>query len=383
MNPFNKILSKARDLLGNNSITSIVGIDVGSSFVKMVELKKKDGKAYLETYGALALGPYASLPVGAVTNLPEDKLSLAIKDLYKEITGTSKTGAMAIPASASLVFTVELPFQVKDGDMTTAVETEARKFIPVPISEVSIDTWVIPHEEYFEEEIPDALRTEDQNKDLENNKTQKTKVLVAAIHKDTLTKYQQIVSGGDLNVSFFEIETFSTVRSVSQNEIAPIMIMDIGAGRTKLVIVEHGIIRAFHIINRGSADITNSISKSMSLTFEQAEEIKKKYGMLENAPDSNIKDIVKGVVDYIFTEANSSILDYEKRTKKSISHVYIVGGGALLLGLPEYALKEFRAETKIGNAFAKTEAPAFLQNMLSVTGPEFAVSVGLALRALE
>ena len=383
MNPLDKIKSLAKDLFGGNKVSSAIGIDIGSTFIKMVELKEKGGKAYLETYGALALGPYAGLPVGAVTNLPEDKLSEAIKDLYKEITATSKSGAMAIPASASLIFTVELPPQVKDSDMRVAVETEARKYIPVPINEVAIDTWVIPHEEYFDEEVPDALRSENDNKEIENTKTQKTKVLVAAIHNDTLSKYQQIVTGGDLAVSFFEIETFSTVRAISQNEIAPIMIIDIGASRTKVAIVEHGVIRTFHIVNRGSADITNSMSKAMSITFEQAEDIKKKYGMLESAPDSNVRDIIKGVVDYIFTESNSSILDYERKTKKSIGKVYIVGGGALLLGLSEYAIKEFRAQVSIGNAFAKTEAPAFLEDMLAVTGPEFAVAVGLALRAIE
>lgn len=383
MNPFDKILDKAKDLFGGNKVSSAIGIDIGSTFVKMVELKEKGGKAYLETYGALALGPYAGLPVGSVTNLPEDKIAQAIKDLYKEITAVSKSGSIAIPASASLIFTVELPSQVKDSDTRTAVETEARKFIPVPISEVSLDTWVIPHEEYFDEEIPDALRSGQQNEDLEKNKTQKTKVLVAAIHNDTLAKYQQIVNAGELTVPFFEIETFSTVRSINQNDIAPIMIMDFGASRTKITIIEHGIIRTFHIINRGSQDITNSLSHALSITFDQAEEMKKKYGILESAPDANVKDVIKGVIDYIFSEANSSILDYERKTKKSISKVFIVGGGALLLGLPQYATKEFRAEVSIGNAFAKTEAPAFLQNMLSVTGPEFAVAVGLALRALE
>ncbi|MCR4306718.1 MAG: hypothetical protein NUV42_01990, partial [Candidatus Yonathbacteria bacterium] len=72
---------------------SVVGIDIGSSFLKVVQLKKKKGKAVLETYGELALGPYADLAVGQATSLSVEKISTALKDLFREANVTAQSSA--------------------------------------------------------------------------------------------------------------------------------------------------------------------------------------------------------------------------------------------------------------------------------------------------
>ena len=381
MNKFADILQNAKKLFTSGSTAVAIGVDVGSSSIKIVEVKKKEGKAYLETYGAIALGPYAGLSVGQVTNLPGEKLAIAIKDLLKEINATTTTGALAIPSSASLIFTVELPGGIKGEDLKTAVATEARRFIPVPINEVSLDSWEIPTQESFldnpEDEVHEGL--DKSVAPLED----KTKVLVAAIHNDTIAKYQDLVNQAQMDARFFEIETFSAIRSLVEHELVPMLIIDFGASKTKLSIVEHGIIRVFHVVNRGSQDITLALSKALSISFDQAEDMKKRYGLQENAPDLNAKEVIRTVIDYIFGETTTVILEYEKKTGKNLKKIVATGGGALLYGLQEYASKTFRAEVVLGNAFTKTEAPAFLEQMLAATGPEFTVSVGLALRVLS
>jgi len=379
-NPFKKILDAGMGILkgGADSGTdeSVVGIDIGASSIKVVQLKKKKGKAVLETYGALSLGPYGDLDAGAITNLPLEKITQAILDVLRESNITAKEGAFSISSSASLIFVAELPPQVDEKDYPTIVPTEARKYIPVPIAEVSLDWWAIPRPEPEFEGAPD-------DDPAKNALRAKKEVLIAAIHNDAIAKFQDILKKIPIRGGLFEIEVFSSIRSTFGHELSSVLIIDFGASKTKLSIVEHGIMREFHIVNRGSADITIALSKSLGIPFPKAEEMKRKWGLTGNPDDKNVAEVIRISVDYIFSETNSVILNYERRYNKSINKVILTGGGALLRGIMDAAVANFHSEVTLGNPFAKVESPVFLAPVLESTGPEFAVALGLALKKLQ
>lgn len=372
-NPFKSIFQNIMNQFSSSSNGgSVIGVDIGTSSIKVVQLRKKAGKAILETYGALALGPYTDLDVGAVTNLPEDKLGTALVDVVRESGVTTKEGGFSIPSVSSLIFVLELPGTITENQFASIVPTEARKYIPVPITEVTLDYWVIPKKE---ESLGDSM-------DQKEGPT-KTEVLVAAIHNETISKYKNIVKKTDLASGFFEIEVFSDIRSTFSHELSPVMLLDFGASRTKVVIVEYGIVKTFHIINRGSQDITIALSKSLSVPFTKAEEMKREFGLYGSSLDKNVADITKLSVDYVLTEANAAILGYERKYQKTVSKVILSGGGSMLKGFFEAARTNFTCDVELANPFGKVEAPAFLENVLKTTGPEFAIAVGLALRKLQ
>ena len=359
----------------NKSNGSALGIDIGTSAIKVVQLKKKGGKAVLETYGALSLGPYGNTDVGAVTNLGTDEISKALVDVMKEANITTRNGAVAIPSSSSLIFTITLPSTVTEDQLPQIVPIEARKYIPVPISEVTLDWFMIPQEvTTFENDAMDKIKS-----DTSSDPT--VEVLVVAIHNDTLTKYQEILKKTEIHSDSFEMEIFSNIRSSFGYDLAPVMFMDFGASKTKLFIVEAGVVRVFHVVNRGSRDITNNISSSLAITFSEAEKIKRSVG-LDASANPEVADIVRLSVDYIFSDTNSVVLAYEKKYNRNISKIIMVGGGSLTKGLLEKAKESFHTEVFYGAPFDKTEAPAFLAPVLSLSGPEFSVAVGLALRQL-
>ena len=152
-NPFQKIIDASKGIFNPGSAESAIGIDIGTSSIKIVEIKKKNGKAILETYGTVSLGPYADLDTGKITNLPPEKISLALKEVLKESGVSTKSSALAIPSQASLVFNLELPYQLKESELANIIPTEARKYIPVPMTEVTLDYFVLPKKENsFEEE---------------------------------------------------------------------------------------------------------------------------------------------------------------------------------------------------------------------------------------
>lgn len=355
-----------------------LGIDIGSSAIKVVQLKKKNGKAVLETYGALSLGPYANTDIGSVTNLQVDDISRALLDVMKESNVTTRFGSIAIPSSSSLIFTISLPNKIDEDQLSSVVPIEARKYIPVPISEVSLDWSVIPQE-------PESFVENKKNPSSDSNKIKKEPtldVLVVAIHKEIISRYREILDKTEIQADSFEMEIFGNIRSSFNRDLAPVLIMDFGASKTKLSIVEAGVVRVFHVVNRGSSDITKNIAQSLGVPFGEAEKLKRKVG-LDKLINTEVEDVVRLSTDYIFADTKSVVFAYEKKYNKNISKIVLTGGGSLLKGLLENAKENFHIEVIHANPFSKTEAPAFLQPILEASGPEFTVAVGLALRSLS
>lgn len=353
---------------------SVVGIDLGSSAIKAVQIKKKGGRAVLETYGELSLGPYAGTDVGRATNLSADKLQEALADLFREASITSKNVAMAIPLSSSLVTMAEMP-DLGEKRMAEMIPIEARRYIPLPIGEVMLDWMIIPREEKT------LVTPEEMKSEAESGK--RVDVFLVAILKDALTKYQSIAAELKFENPFFEIEVFSTIRSALDQGIEPVMVFDMGAGTTKLYIVERGLIRDSHIISRGSQDITLSLSKALEIPVSRAEEMKRAVGLSMDPTNREVNETASLILDYIFSEAHRVLLSFEKKFNKTVAKVVLTGGGSVMKGFLKSAAIHFQSDVEVGDPFSKTVAPAFLSNVLKEVGPDFAVSVGVALRKLQ
>lgn len=357
---------------------SVLGIDISSSSIKVVQIRNKKGRAVLETYGELALGPYAGSEVGHSTSLSSEKIAEALSDLLKEAKATTLNAGISIPYSSSLISLIQMP-AVGEKKLKEMVPIESRKFIPVPISEVMLDWTIIP------KRSADPETEGEEEADLEKKKDHydKVDVLVVAIHKDTINRFQKISEVVGLDTSFFEIEVFSTIRAVMHGESDPVMVVDIGAGNTKVFVVDHRMLRDTHIINKGSQHITTSLSQSLTLSPERAEEMKREIGILPQSADDNAREVSSTILDSIFAEAKRVMLSYQKKNNTSISKVVMTGGGSILKGLREKAVESFEADVVMADPFSKIETPAFLENVLRDAGPEFAVAIGVALRKLD
>ena len=370
-NPFSDILSK---FFPAQKATSVIGIDVGSSSVKVVQVKKKGGKAVLETYGEIALGPYAQTDLGRATILPADKVSEAIKDLLREANTTTTDSGLSIPIGSSFIVFMKLP-KSAEKNLAEMVPIEARKYIPVPVTEVSMDWWQVPHDESTVSEFQNGKAAPDDGM---------LEILLIVITNDAIAKNKDIEKNSALATSFSEVEIFSTMRSVLEPGLAPQMIIDFGAGSTKVFVVEKGILKASHVINRGAQDITLAISKSMNIPFADAEKMKRAQGITGTGANGvSILQVSSVTTDYIFAEIGRFVMDYYRKSGKKLSKIVLAGGGALLKGLPEKAKSSFDAPVEVADPFAKLEYPAFLEATLHEAGPEFAVAIGIAVRKLQ
>lgn len=370
-NPLNEI-AKIFQGFGRSKDKSVVGIDIGASAIKVVQMREAGGKAVLETYGSISLAAYEEEPgeVGQTASLNSEQLVRALNDLYKEANVTTKRGVFAIPSGATLVFNLTLPASVKESDLKTVVPIEARRYIPVAIEEVTLDYWVLPERDFL---TPDNPNRSSAPKGLN--------VLVVAVRKDTVASFQEVMNLASISSDFFEVETFSSIRASVERDLSTVLVMDMGASRTKLAFVDGGIVHDVHIINRGAYDVTQGLVSSFEIPFSDAEILKKKEGMF--VQDEAKRENIRKSVDFVLTEAKNAMRQFEQGSNATIDRVVISGGGARLKGVQEYMQEQLNLPIELADPFAKTDAPEFLRDTLAISGPEFAIAVGLCLRALK
>jgi type IV pilus assembly protein PilM len=301
--------------------------------------------------------------VGQATNLSSEQITETLKDLLREAKVTTKNCGVSIPFSRSLLSLVDLPYKENQQEQKTIIELEARKYIPVPMSEVQLDWIIVP-----------KIGPEEEKKE------QKTvEVLIVAVHNDEMTFLQNVILGAGLSASFYEIEIFSTLRAVVDETMKPVLVLDIGAASTKIYVVEHGVVALSHSFSTGSQDITRAISIATGVSISRAETVKKEEGLGEGITQGN----PELVFSRIFAEARRVLVQYETSHHGPVTEIVLTGGGGVTKALDVYAKNTFSINVRVADPFIKTEAPAFMRPILEEIGPEFAVAVGLALRKLE
>ncbi len=369
--------------LGKSAGGSVLGIDIGSSSIKVVQLKRESGKAILETYGAITLGPYSGMETGKVVKLQPGQIAEALTDLIREANVSTTSVSVAIPFASSLTSIIEMPNMPKD-QLNKMVPLEARKYIPVATSEVTMDWFVIPKDEA--KQRGDTIRGVYETQ-IKNKKQDILEILLVAIHNSILDDYQSIMSTVGLTTQFYELEVFSASRGALGHGVAPVIIVDIGASSTKIYVVERGIVRMSHLVRKGAQDLTLYITRALNIDFKKAERLKREIGL--NARDSNtdttedkVSIAMLSTLDHIFAEVNRVLLSYGKKYHKNISKVVFSGGTTAMAGFTEYADANIDNVVEIARPFNKVQTPAFLDDVLDEVGPEFTVATGLALRQL-
>jgi type IV pilus assembly protein PilM len=339
----------------------VVGIDVGSSSIKVVEVQERDGVLTLTTYGELQLGPYASQEIGQSVTLEPKKEQQALVDVIRESAVKATNAVFAMPLSSSFVTTINFNAEPKE-DISSRVRVEARKYIPVPIGEVTLD-WA---------EI-DSLSNKDSNR---------RDVLVAAIQNEALNRFKVLMQFVNLKEPPTEIECFSAIRGVYKEDEKDVALIDIGAVSTKLYIARDGLLQRMHRVRAGGAIATKRIASTLEISFEEAE-LAKRGVKKEDANFHDIKRAHHSCYDRAWQEFRQVINEYEETLSTKIETVYLSGGGSLFPATKTAIEEALQKNIVHVNSFNKVAYPAFMEDMITELGPTFHVALGSALRVFE
>ncbi len=341
---------------------AVVGIDIGAWSTKVVQLRYAGERAILETYGELLNEGYfkgAQATGSGFLRYSDADIAALLKDVIREVKVTSRDAIFSIPAASSFVITVALP-RLSYKEIEQAVPFEARKYVPVPLSEVVLD-W-------------DILETDEERGTIE--------VLLVVVPKEILEKFKRIASLAGLSLRAVEVEVISAVRSLAGNELIPLALVILGHQTTTLTVVDKGRVRRSHHFTRGSQEITAALERGLGIERPRAETLKREIGVSERIEERETSSLIEPFLDTLFAELGRVTAGYNRRASRKIQRIILAGGGANLKGIVEIAATHFGIEVARGNPFSRVVAPAFLQPALREIGPGFAIATGLALREI-
>jgi type IV pilus assembly protein PilM len=253
---------------------------------------------------------------------------------------------------------------IEDDQLRTMIPIEARKYIPIPLTEVQMDWWHIPST------INIGAHDESIN------------IVLAAVNNETLGMYDRLVKKLELTNVEYEIHGYSLVRSSAPHTHKMVLYVDIGAQTTTLSLVFQGIVLDMHVISHGSQESTVQLSKALSVPVDTAEEAKRTFGYKGDFSNPYIKDVMQLSSYPLFGEVARLSLMYERKYNQHIEGIILAGGGARVSGVLDVYGQTVHIAGRIATPFERVQVPEFLSEMIERIGPTYSVALGCALKKL-
>ena len=348
-----------------------LGIDIGTAAIKIVELEKSSGRFVLKNYGLFELKGtdiQASGPgMGqSILKLPDQEIVWGIKELLKKSNIKSKDAIASIPSFSTFTTIIEMPY-LSEQELAKALPFEARKYIPIPLSEVILDWSII------------GISSQTPGGPVSASKPMMVQVFIAAVPRDETEKYRRIMKGAGLDLKALELENTALIRALLGNDLSSTAIVNIGGRSTSIVIVDKGYERVSHNYEIGGFEITKSIARSLNVSLEKAEELKRKLGMRE-ADENIVNEAMVSLIDMMVFETKKTISNYEGSKNQKISRVLLVGGLTNMPSFVSYFKQKLGLEVYSANAFARIIYPESLKPVIQELANTFSIATGLAMR---
>ncbi|NCD01230.1 type IV pilus assembly protein PilM [bacterium] len=332
-----------------------LGIDIGDSSVKMVELQKKNKKIILSNYG---FSENNGVKFSAVDS-PEDIAKAIVK--IKEETGIKTNRATAsLPTFAVFSSVINL-YNLDKKVLAESIHAEAKKVIPIPLEEMVLD-WKI---------------LEDFNGDKNNNNV---KVFLTGSPKKLIKKYIDIFAKAKMTLASLETETFSLIRSMLGNDKSSVIIAEIGANSTDISIIHKGIPVLNRSIDISGASITKALMERSGVSFKQAEQMKYDLSVLSG---SKMPEVVVKAIKPIINEIEYMVEFFNNNYNTGLEKIILSGGGSLLFNFADYIEEALEIKVIIGDPWSRIYYPPEMKTVLRELGPKLSVASGLALREIK
>jgi type IV pilus assembly protein PilM len=344
----------------------MIGVDIGTSSIKIVEISHWGGGRTLENYGeikAMSLyedhDPFRNF-AGSNYLLSDFFVSRAIKAVLEESGIKTKAAVFSIPDYSTFSTSFELP-PMAEKEISEAVRYHAPQYIPLPSAETTLDWQLI--------------------NGTPGDKKSKLEILLTAIPNQILQSYKKVADNVGLELYSIEAEALAITRALLNGSKKTICLIDIGVQSTTINIVDKGHLKKSYSSSFAGGQLNYAIASSFGMSRVEAEEIKNSKGLID--VDKNITKALYLLIDPLLFEVKKVSSDFFQSTGKNIEEIYLTGGTANLPGLKEYFQESIGKKVLIPNCFSKFLYPPILDETLKEMGPSFSVSVGAALGGLE
>ncbi|MCK4919041.1 MAG: type IV pilus assembly protein PilM [Candidatus Pacebacteria bacterium] len=353
---------------------SYLGIDIGTTGIRVVQLGKTEEGIKLENYAYLETKEYLEI-LGKQDDFNDIKMSnnkivADLRSIILEADINTNEVIMSIPTSSAFSSTIILP-DIPESEIAKAVDFEARRYIPIPLDEVVFDWSVIKKKQKVKKnKIDDSLENE---------------ILLVAISRETTSKYVNIVKALGLELVSLETEPFSLARCLVGQEEGVFEIVDMGNKTTSITIIEDGAVSGSHNISgTGGEEITKMISRGFNVDLNRAEKLKIDFSSNKNKDlENKMFDIILPMTNVIASELKRVNDLHLADNKKKVKKIILTGGTIGIPRLIEHLSKELEIPVEIGNPWKDVIYNTSLSDKLEKNAPFFSIAVGLALRGFE
>jgi type IV pilus assembly protein PilM len=344
----------------------LIGMDISSSAVKMVEIVDA-GK------GALRVERYAIEPLpkdavvdGNITNL--EVVVEAVKRAWKKLATNTKNVAMALPTAAVITKKIVVPAGLRDDELGIQVETEANQYIPFALDEVNLDYQLVGPAPSSAEEV---------------------EVLIAASRKEKVEDRVAVAQAAGLKSLVMDVESYAiqTAFDLIKKQFPDdgreqnIALIDIGANVMNVTVLRNDQSVYTREQAFGGSQLTQEIMRQYGMSQEEAENAKRGGGL----PDSYEAEILQPFLENLALEVQRAMQFFFTSTQYStIEHVLLTGGSAVIPGLDDIVGSRSQVNTQVANPFASMQISKLIQpKKLLVDAPSLMVACGLAMRRFD
>ncbi len=343
---------------------SYLGVDIGTTSIKVVELSRKGEEIRLENYGILetsgAFGDAAGTLQSSSFRLLEPEVSRYLRMLLKRMGSRSREAVASLPSFAAFTTLIEVP-KMPAEDLSRAISYQSAQYIPAPLSTVSIE-W-----------IPIGERTSAEGILMHQ-------IFLSSIPNELIEKHTAVFRNAGLRLRALEVENQSLARILSYRSEDPILIIDIGARSSSVTVAAGGFTRYVSQTDFAGASLTQTLSQGLGISPRRAETLKRQRGLQGAGGEQELSTLMRPLIDVILTEAVRAKQGYERTYGGRISRVILCGGSAGLAGLVPYAERTLGLSARLAAPFEALSFPVTLRPRLAELGPLLAVALGLGLR---
>jgi len=343
---------------------ALLGVDISSTGVKVLELSEHNGRYQVEAYAREAL-PADAVVEQSINN--DEAVGNALKKALSRARAGAKGAALAVSGSAVIVKKIKMNGALKEDEMDYQIRAEADQYIPYPLDEVALD-WEV-------DSAPDSSGM--------------VEVLLAACRLETVDRRKDVVEYAGLETRVVDIEVFCLERAYpliagqlsNRDAVETVAIVDIGANMTTLSVLDKG--KSIYTREQlfGGKQLTQEIAQRYGLNEEDAARAKVEGGL----PDDYDSEVLAALaaLGYSVVEAQAALQALPKDAPKDV-YVVLAGGTAMLPNLADMVQEAVGIATVVANPFVSmTLSSKVNPSVLNNDAASLMVACGLALRSFD
>lgn len=350
--------------LFNKKSKALVGVDISSTSVKVLELSQNNNRYQVEAYAAEPLPPNAVVEQ-SINN--DEAVGEAIRKAIGRSRTNAKRAAIAVAGSAVITKTVHMSGKLNDDEMDFQIRAEADQYIPYPLEEVALDWEVLGESEHAADMVD---------------------VLLAACRSETVERRKDAVEYANVDAGVVDVEAFCTERAFSLlsqqlegDDIETVAVLDIGATMTTLSVLHEG--KSIYTREQlfGGKQLTEDIMRRYGLSEEEALRSKLEGGLPDDYESEVLEPFRKAVVQQV---SRSLQFFYSSSQFNDVDYIILAGGTSAISQLADQVEESLGVSTTIANPFVDmTLSQKVNANLLNNDAPSLMIACGLAMRSFD